>query len=428
MKSLGIKISWLSGELDDQRETATFAALSILIDGVQLTRLYDRKSGGQRDSVQVPLYPLTVGLAANWWALLYEPRKSNEDLAFDSRHRLDVYMRGFVFPPIALWSAGEEALVVETPLADASGPNLVELLAPPLQTPDVIHRTEVEQNLIDLVQTTLARLRGRSIEHRALEEDWRRILKSMADPEERSYCITAGRLGLDPYDPDNPDLTTFSRGISPDLFGDVCEAARTDELKEISRWIRENEKRLRKSPKIDISQYGPPPKVDLSVRPWEEGYKAAEHLRTVLGIKSGDPKRALKSLFDGALDNGMYVLPVGPSAIEALTLRKTDHMQIGVQKRIPLQRRFHACRATYLAWHCAEGQQAGITIAKTRRQQASRAFAAELLAPAELLRERAGSHGLTPDDIGAIAREFECPEWVLIHQAENHRIPLRGID
>lgn len=428
MKNLIFRTAWLAGELDDQIETATFAAVSILIDNLPLTRVYDRRSGGQRDAVQVPIYPLAVGLAGNWWPLLYEPRKSDEDPVFDSRHRLDVHMRGFVFPPIALWSAGEEALVIETPIADSSCPSLVEFWTPPLQRPDVIQRTEVEQNLIDLVQTALARLESKSIEDRVLQETWRRVLDSIANPEERTYCITAGRLGLDPYDPDNPNLTPFSRGISSHLFGDICEAARADELGETSQWIREKEKLLRKFPKVPISHYGPAPKIDLSIKPWEEGYKAADTLRTVLGLTPEKPERTIKLLFDGALDKDLSVLPDGPSSIEALTRRASGHMQVGVQKRLPRQRRFHACRAAYLAWHCKEGQEAGITVAKTRSQQASRAFAAELLAPAELLRERAGQHGLTPDDIGAIASEFRCPEWVLIHQAENHRIPLRGID
>jgi hypothetical protein len=96
MKSLIFKTSWLAGELDDPQETATFAALSILIGDRQLTRVYDRRAGGERESVQVPLYPLALGLAESWWQLLYEPRKSDEDPAFDSRHRLDVHMRGFV--------------------------------------------------------------------------------------------------------------------------------------------------------------------------------------------------------------------------------------------------------------------------------------------------------------------------------------------
>jgi hypothetical protein len=63
MKNLALRTSWLAGDLDDPRETATFAALGISVDGGFLTRLYDRRAGGQRETVQVPLYPLALGLA-----------------------------------------------------------------------------------------------------------------------------------------------------------------------------------------------------------------------------------------------------------------------------------------------------------------------------------------------------------------------------
>ncbi len=145
-------------------------------------------------------------------------------------------------------------------------------------------------------------------------------------------ALQSGRLGLDPYDPDGPALTPFSKGISPDLFGDVCEAARIDELSDISRWTRENEKRLRKVPKVPIKNYGSPPRIDISVKPWEEGYKAAAELRKILGLTREKPPRTVEILLHGALDDDQCVLPAGPSAIEALTRRVSDHMQIGVKK------------------------------------------------------------------------------------------------
>ncbi len=191
MKSLVLKTEWLAGHLDDQLDDATFAALSIVIEDRHLTRVYDSRSGGQRDAIQIPLYPLAAGIATNWWTLLYEPRKSDEDLAFDLRHRLDVYVRGFVFPPISIWSSGDEALMVETPF-DAARLSLssVELWPPPLESPVMLSRTDVEHNFIDLLQRTLARLDARSIGHEALRRDWSRVLESIADADERAYCIT----------------------------------------------------------------------------------------------------------------------------------------------------------------------------------------------------------------------------------------------
>ncbi len=62
MKTLALKTTWLKGDLDDLNETATFAALGITVDGDSLTRVYDHRAGGDRDTIQVPVYPLALVL------------------------------------------------------------------------------------------------------------------------------------------------------------------------------------------------------------------------------------------------------------------------------------------------------------------------------------------------------------------------------
>ncbi len=330
-------------------------------------------------------------------------------------------MRGYLFPPLAIWSGGEDSLMVETPpLELARSLSRVELWNRPLQQPDFVSRRETENELLDLLQTVVARLDKCSVEDPELSNTWDRIYSSIADPEERSYCITAGQLGLDPYDPDGPDLGTFAEGISSDLFRDICEAAGADELSETTQWIRKTERHFKDLPRISISDYGAPPDTDLSIKSWDEGYRAADHLRTSLSLEHDNPKRVIKSLFDGMLDKDGLALPGGPSSIDALTRRINGTVQGGLLKLHPKQRRFHGCRALYLGWRSADGQETAATVATTRKQQASRAFAAELLAPQRLLRERAGRHGLTTEDIDKIAKEFACPEMAIIHQAQNH--------
>jgi Zn-dependent peptidase ImmA (M78 family) len=81
-----------------------------------------------------------------------------------------------------------------------------------------------------------------------------------------------------------------------------------------------------------------------------------------------------------------------------------------------------------MAWRAGSNGDAAATSATTWRQQASRAFAAELLAPAALLKERAGKTGLTRDTLQRLANEWMCPQLAIIHQAENHKIPLKGVD
>jgi len=83
---------WLRGEFDDLVEVKSFAALKIVLNGEVLTRLYDQIAGGQRDSINIVLFPLALRLAENWWTLLYEPRKSDQsNSVIEARHSLDAY-------------------------------------------------------------------------------------------------------------------------------------------------------------------------------------------------------------------------------------------------------------------------------------------------------------------------------------------------
>ena len=62
-----------------------------------------------------------------------------------------------------------------------------------------------------------------------------------------------------------------------------------------------------------------------------------------------------------------------------------------------------------------------ITRSFTWDQQASRAFAAELLAPAEALRHLVDERN-TDESIANLAQEFNVSTWVIEHQLENHGI------
>lgn len=62
-----------------------------------------------------------------------------------------------------------------------------------------------------------------------------------------------------------------------------------------------------------------------------------------------------------------------------------------------------------------------LTNAGTRLQVASRAFAAELLAPADFLRGRIAG-GIDDERLEALADELEVSATVIAHQIENHAL------
>jgi hypothetical protein len=86
------------------------------------------------------------------------------------------------------------------------------------------------------------------------------------------------------------------------------------------------------------------------------------------------------------------------------------------------------CRTAYLAWRAGSEGEFAATPADTWRQQASRAFAAELLAPAQLLKGRYGKTGLNSHSVERLANEWLCPPQIIVHQAKNNNIEVKAVD
>jgi hypothetical protein len=416
---------WLRGNFDDPIETNTFAALKIILNGQTATRLYDHFSGGERDFINIALFPLAKCFAENWWTLLYEPRKSlEEDSLVSIRHSLDAYLNGFVFPPLTLWSGGDDAIIFERPNIRQEISSLEFL-----QTGDrsgSLPRVEVEGDIFRLINSVIDRLPKRD-DTLPLRQAWDRVCTSLEDEGEREYCVAAGRLGIDPYDPEAVDITDLTDGLSERLFSNICEAVTPHELKPATDWARESTDSLHTFPEIDVSALGAIMVRDPQTPIWEHGYHVARTLRQNLGLNETTPRHAVDRLFGAAVRGHAAVIGPHPFALEAIAGRINGGMRVAVPKVSARLRRSTLCRAFYLAGRTLDGDASAVTTAGTLDQQASRAFAAELLTPAEWLRDRAGPNGLTEDDIETIANENVCPQTTIIWHAYNNRIPLRGV-
>ncbi len=163
----------------------------------------------------------------------------------------------------------------------------------------------------------------------------------------------------------------------------------------------------------------PPP--DLACRAVGDGYEAAGLLRERLGL-GDDPKAAVCRLLGKVADRYPVPLPGRVAAVEGIVARGSGEMRAVVVARRLGQQRFRLCRAAYLAWTAERDGELGVTVARTRARQASRTFGAGLMAPAASLRERAGAHGLTSDDVDDLAQELECGTQLTQDQVRNHDI------
>jgi hypothetical protein len=417
---------WLRGEFDDLTEAKSFAAFRIDLDGDIITRLYDRIAEGERDTVNVVLYPLALAIAENWWTLLYEPRKSDESNSLtEVRHSLDSYMNGFVFPALTLWSGGDDAITFEHPSVRPQYTNLEFL--PATSNITNLPRNDVEDDLFELVRAVIERT-PEGAAGTNLRDAWNRVLDSLQDRDEREYCKAAGRLGINPYDPDAEDISGLAEGLSEQLFSSICEAARPAEVRIATDWARESTRNLNIFPNVEIAHFGTMPERDPRGKIWIHGYDAARVVRQNLRLEGLNPRRVIDSIFGPAVRaDTPAVEGARPLALEAVVNRTNGAMRVAIPTTPARLRRSRLCRASYLAWKTDEGESSAVTTATTLDQQASRAFAAELLAPVELLKELAGQDGLTSEKIEAFAEENVCPEPTIIWQAHNHEIPLRGV-
>jgi hypothetical protein len=88
----------------------------------------------------------------------------------------------------------------------------------------------------------------------------------------------------------------------------------------------------------------------------------------------------------------------------------------------PDSARFLLARALFFVPLLQRGATARlVTKAHTWEQAASRAFAAELLAPADALRAEVGG-GVSQEELKAVASHFQVSSMVIEHQLKNNRI------
>jgi Zn-dependent peptidase ImmA (M78 family) len=92
--------------------------------------------------------------------------------------------------------------------------------------------------------------------------------------------------------------------------------------------------------------------------------------------------------------------------------------------KISAQRRFAAARATYFFWTDAPDEEHLITSAATRDEQASRAFAAELLIPRDYIRSEGTGGKIKMQKLADIAEREDVSRSLIRWHAENNGLVI----
>jgi hypothetical protein len=430
MTDFKISAEWVPQEGRNEAD-ATLSNLLIEVNDRVVSEFVTAK-GQVSKKLQVPAYYLAEWIAENWWSLLWEPRKSEDegdDSAFLSRHSLLTAQHGYALPKIAIVALGKSLGVTasprDVPLADVRFRQGAQV---------VCAREVVEKQLRDFVQLVVDRLSEARVTDTWLQDAW--TLISDTDPDEAQFCRFAGALGLSPYDIDEKIAALIER-LQP-LLGDrflmdLCLAASAEQFPAVATLAEQALEIVRDAPLSTLSpiQAITLPKENLSLPAYRRGIQAAHLLRKRLGVSETDVRGAsrLFELFE--INTGMQTSSsnqtTDETAITGAVVRDDNVMRIGLLQQKETKRRFAGARAIFSAWSSEGTETRLLTSAVTRDQQANRAFAAELTAPKALIQSRAKSGRLSMLGVFDLATDLQISADVVAKQAHNNGIRVSQI-
>ena len=404
---------------------ATWASLSILIDGNPVTRLQDRRTKSVRTGIFLPLFPLAEWFAENWWFLQSEPERpeAGSTRQFDRRHNLRWAREGFALPSLRFVTLGETVEVVWQPL-DLPSAGIEFLASGHAVLPGPAFRDAV----CDFLDAVVARLDDWGLLATTLHEEWAAI--QSADAEEQAFCRAAARLGADPYSADNhlvAAILDVAGKIRAELLDDFLSVAAVDELASQSAALATvSEFIAADADNVDalegVRRHASP--CEQGENSWETGYHYARVLRGKLNggsWKSRSLTELAGHLSIDQLDHCVLSGTDGCPFLDALTgPNQRGNPKFLIEKKRPDSRQFAFCRAMFEHLTLPPGRFAAVSRLRTNRQQTNRAFAAEFLAPRAMLKNDLSGATIGEDEIDDLAFEYGVSAFVIRHQIENH--------
>jgi hypothetical protein len=299
-----VRIEWLDApDVRTPELAATWARYEIWVAGRCITQV-EAADGTFRRSVYGSLYPLAEWVASSWWLLTSHIRPSAVEMRYWTwpnvrtypwlrQHNLRGAGDGMAWPDLTLVAEGAVTRIAWTPDADrplgpisfASGGGAM------VRTP------ELREGLARVVDHVLARLAEEGLPKTRLAEEWAAVAKSDDDDDEREFCETVARLGLDPYsvsDQTAADVVTIAASLPGELVADFFDSADATDLPGAAERTRRAMRAASRSSARVVESLSPlyraasPSADELAAgieRPWLTGYAMACRVRRELDIR-----------------------------------------------------------------------------------------------------------------------------------------------
>ena len=426
--------------VEDAVLARTWCRLVIEAGGRLATEAIHHPSESLRGGVYGAAFPLCEWIVDNWWFLLNEPyrfpeRHASRDLAetprdreWVQRHSLLAAREGFCLPDLTLHRDERRVIARWTPDGDGEANSALRFTG---EGETHMGVADAERGLADAVQAVLDRLDGMNAP--AVEdfrENWAAV--AGATGQERRLCEFAARLGVDPYDEAELDdgLEAVLAGLVENLDAptrdDLLDAAHPGSLRGDVDWLRQAETLAANAGEGGSSASVP---RDLAASTAHgRGYACAATLREHLWPGNGhDPINDLDDMLVrlGWAQTPSRTLSVDPeSRLEAAVTQSEAGGSVAIVGDAGRAgNRFRLARSIFLRHFTDTGSthRRLATEAHTWEQRASRAFAAELLAPAAGLARHLGGRA-SPSEIEGLADLYGVSSWAIRHQIDNHRL------
>jgi Zn-dependent peptidase ImmA (M78 family) len=423
----------------DPVERLTWCALRIRVGQRFASRIWDKSLQSERMNLYVPGFPIAEWVVENWWSLFNElcpadrvPTSvtSGAQLKWIRRHCLRSADSALMLPALYLFHDGQSLRAEWQSDSPGSMLNMPGEFITDGGEP--LEANLTQESLTTFINDCLNRLAEVS-DHRVyhMAEQWKAIQR--ADVEERHFCSLAGRMGLDPYDDGEmtEELVRFLEQaiIRPEdpLVRDLTEVARREFIVQQWSWLTRVSAELGLGPNpVDLS-FGIPSRA---LSPPFFGYELASKVRALAKISANAPLDSVEAV--GACVTGKTLRfedrnHTPGQGIRAIVGRSAgDIVCAGPAPSHANSKRFLIARSLYHAMVTTQSSHRLVTDAFSWEQKASRAFAAELLAPRRVLAERISTSSADSDAIESLSREFKASTIVIERQLENAGISLSG--
>lgn len=419
----------------------TWARLELRLDGRPMTRYWSDRASSLRDGVYGSVFPLAEWVANNWWSLLYEglrhhpsevsagaqrPRTA-EARQWLRRHNIFTCREGMAYPDLTIFRREDEAVLCwfSDPVDATTGGRFIDdgMVA--------VDRASIEGALESLVQRVLERAgdaRDESLD--ALADLWRAISASRRDDDEAAICQRLAMLGRDPYAEDSSEeleaMVLDQLPFSSELVQDLLSASSPEEL---ASDVMSTELLVSGLPPAGEPHapraFAFAPRERGELLPYRAGYARASEVRRHLELSDEQPLGDLDGAIERLLGEPVqtHELRRGRSGVDAAVQINGVVAISAFERQLKSDQRFLLARALHHWLYVAKGvsPQRLLTKGHDWMQASSRAFAAELLAPARALSRRMQGKA-DWDRHGELADEFDVSPMVIAHQIANNRL------